>query len=132
MNSKLAVHHRIGVGTDPRGTHRVAEAARGGPRKIDQVLPARSFGTRNKLGLTDAVEGGLTSQFPGHFDGLHNDVLIVIGAQMVRFDDRRVAPARAGEPYPSTARRLNQRRRDREALLRECAKAARRFRCCDR
>src|SRR5690349_22486743 len=125
MNSKLAVHHRIGVGPDPRGTRGMAEAARGGSRRISQVLPARSFRTRNKFDLTDAVEGGLTPQFPSRVDRLHNDVQIVIGAQMVRFYEGRIAPAHAGEPYPSTARRLNERRRDCEALFRGRGKAGR-------
>ena len=39
MDSKLAVHYRIRVGADLRGAHGVTEAGRGGPRKIDHVLP---------------------------------------------------------------------------------------------
>jgi hypothetical protein len=62
MHSKFAVHHRIRVGTNPRGADGMTEACRGGPREIDQVLSAGSFRTRDDLGIADAVEGGLTAQ----------------------------------------------------------------------
>src|SRR5580704_13914527 len=100
MDSKLPVHHRIRVGTDPRGAYGMAEACRGGPCQVDQVLPADSFRTRHDLGLADTVKGGLAPQFPSGLDRFYNSLQIVIGAQMVRLDDGRIAPVRARQPYP--------------------------------
>src|SRR5580704_13871798 len=108
MDAKRAVHHRIRIGTDPRGADGVAEACRGGSRQVDHVLPADSFRTRNDLALADIVKGGLTPQFPGHLDRFYGGLQIVIGAQVVRFDNWRIAPVRARDPYPSAARWLNQ------------------------
>src|ERR1700722_17543087 len=87
MDSELAVHHRIRVGTDPRGAYGMAEACRGGPCQVDLVLPADSFRTRDDLGLADTVKGGLTPQFPGRLDRFYDSLQIAIGAQMVRLDD---------------------------------------------
>jgi hypothetical protein len=79
MNSELAVYHRVRIYTDSRRADGMAEAGRSGPCEIDQVLSASSFRTRDDLGIANAVEGGLTAQFPSRLDRLHDGFQIVIG-----------------------------------------------------
>ena len=81
----------------PTAWPKLAEAVRA--RSI-RVLLAYSFRTRNDLGLADTIKGSLTPQFPGRLDRLHNGVQIVIGAQIVRLDDGRIAPVRRSQAVP--------------------------------
>jgi hypothetical protein len=110
----------------------VTKAGRGGPCEINHVLPAGRVRARNDLLLAYLIERGLTAQFSGRLDCLYNRVHVVIGAQMVGLDHGRIAPVSAGEPYLTAARRLNQRRRDRETFFRRRSEPGRRFRRCDR
>lgn len=96
------------------------------------VLPAGRVRARNDLRLAHLIERGLTAQFSGRLDCLYNRVHVVISAQMVGLDHGRIAPVRAREPYLPAARRLNQRRRDRETFFRRRSEPGRRFRRCDR
>jgi uronate dehydrogenase len=132
VDAKLAVHHGIGASTDLRGAHRVTETGCGSSREVDQVLSAGGFGAWNYLRFTDAVECSLAAELAGRFDRPHNGGEIAVGAQMVAFDDGRIAPIRAGKPYLATAGRLNKCGGDREAFFRGRAETGGRLRCRDR
>ncbi len=56
----------------------------------------------------------------------------MLGRQVVAIDDRCVAPIGARETDLAAARRLHERRSDREAFARRCAEPRRRFRSRER
>src|ERR1700720_5044713 len=118
MDTKLAVHDGIVTRADSCGAYCVTETCCSVPREIDQVLSAFRLRARDHFRFSDAVERCLASQFACQLDRPHNGVEIAIGAEVIAFDDGRIAPIRTGEPHTSAAGRLNERRRDREAFLR--------------
>src|SRR5580704_16547201 len=126
---QAAVHHGIGVRTDPGSADGVPEARRGGPREIEHVLLAGGVRARDDLGFANVVECLLTTELAGRDDRSKDGGQILVRAEVVALDDGRVAPIGCQEPNLAAAGRLDERRGNGETFLRWRAESRRRVRC---
>src|SRR5450432_1781701 len=128
VDTKVAIHHRIRVAADLGRANRMSEAGRRCSRQVHEVSPAGGSRTRNHLGLTNSVKGSLTTQLPRDLDRAHASREIMLGTQIVAFDDGRSSPIGARKTYLATTGWLDQRWGDGETFLRRCAEPGNRLR----
>src|SRR5579863_906532 len=95
---------------------RMSKPGGGCSREVYHVLPAGGVRTGNDLGFAGAIEGRLTAELTCHLDRSNDGGQVLIGPQIVAFDDGRVAPIGARQTHLAPARGLHERRGDREAL----------------
>src|ERR1700743_1701470 len=109
MHAQLAIDDSIRIVAHSCCPYGVAKAACPGAHEIDDILLALGLWTWDELGFANPGERFLIHQFSSGLRAPQGRIKITVGAQKIRFENRRIAPIGAYQPHPSAACRLNQR-----------------------